>query len=125
MKSKIKFVMLLGLLGMLLTGCGSIDQSSMESTAQTFVQAVIDGDEEVLNTINKSDEWSWPTNYVLSELGPDFSGRSLDEFTFTVNKERSLVMFESEDEEIKKAARFKPVGEKYYFMDMSSTWSFE
>ncbi|MEQ3505470.1 hypothetical protein ABMY47_21995, partial [Pseudoalteromonas sp. BZP1] len=97
----------------------------MESTAKTFVQAVIDGDGEVLNTINKSGEWALPTDYVLSELGPEFSGRSLDEFTFTVNEERSLVMFESEDGEIKQAARFEPVGEKYYFMDMSSTRSFK
>jgi len=80
-------------------GCDRINQSSMKDTAKTFVQALINGDEKVLDKINKSDLFNAPTYFLMSDFAPDFADTKLSNYEFDVNEEANIVSVIREGEE--------------------------
>jgi hypothetical protein len=88
---KIKFTLTIFLILLSLVACsdGEKPQSSMQGTAETFVQALIDGDEKTVDKLNRDD--LNPTDYVMSDLAPKFSGLKLKDFTFETDKDEQEV----------------------------------
>lgn len=80
------FTLTIFLLSLSLVACsdGEKSQSSMQGTAETFVQALIDGDEKTVDKLNHDD--LNPTNYIMSDIAPKFSGLKLENFTFETDK---------------------------------------
>jgi len=44
----------------------SVNNSTPVDTAKIFVEALIDGDNEKMNLINRSGEWNFPTDNLMS-----------------------------------------------------------
>lgn len=97
-----------------LMGCSGKDesQSTMEGTAEAFVQALIDGDEEVIGKLNR--DATNPTEYVIQEEAPKFSGISIDDLSFEYDKDKHEVLVENKDGSIRYWLDIEKIGEEYF-----------
>lgn len=100
----------------LLTACGEpeIKNSSMEETAETFVQALIDGDEKVIDELNHDAQN--PTSEIMQKHAPKFSGKNIEDIKFEVLKESDEVEIEYVDSDgsIRYWFTIEKIGEEYF-----------
>ena len=94
---KLLFTLTIFLLLLSLVACseGEESQSTMHGTAESFVQALIDGDEKTVDKLNR-DELN-PTNYVMSDIAPKFTGLKLENFTFETDKDEQEVKVKNDN----------------------------
>lgn len=114
-----KSVIAVVVLSLIVAGCGGgVNQSSQVSTAKSFVQALIDGDEKTLNTLNKSGMLDYPTHYLISDFAPQYADRKLKEFTFEADPDKGIVTVKSEDGKIDSKLKIQKIGKEFYFTGM-------
>ncbi len=117
MKKRISLFIIVMLIVTALTACGGVKQGTMEDTAKTFVQALIDGNEDVLNEINKSGPMNFPTHYLMSDYAPEFADFKISDFSFDVNEEKEIVeIVKKGEEKAFKKLKISKIGDKYYFL---------
>ncbi|TYQ18268.1 UNVERIFIED_CONTAM: hypothetical protein Cloal_0690 [Acetivibrio alkalicellulosi] len=94
------------------------NNSTPENAAKTFINALIRGDEEMLNKINRSDPFHYPTHYLLSDFASEYSNYKLSDFEIKVVEEKKnkyKVSVQTYDEKINVWLRIDPIGGSYYF----------
>lgn len=85
MRKKLLLVLTLLMLTVTISaGCGkSLDNSTPEKAAKTFMQALINGDSKVLEELNMSSPLQYPTHLLLSMATEwELSKYSINDFTF-------------------------------------------
>lgn len=76
--NKLKVFTLFILVITLLAACGDdIKNDTMEDTAKTFIQAIIDGDTETVEALNR--DQAYPTAEIMQKLGPKLAGMKLED----------------------------------------------
>ncbi|MEK6190621.1 MAG: hypothetical protein N2A99_06495 [Carnobacterium alterfunditum] len=97
----------------LLSACGEKEDATMLSTAETLVQALIDGDEETIEKLNR--DTGETTESILQKDAPKFSGLSLEDFTFEINEEKKevKVLHESSDKKVRYWWIIEKINEEY------------
>ena len=110
-------IFLVFLLLLLVAGCGTSahDLSTPEGAAKVYVEAMIKGDSELMDKVNRSGPLDFPTHYLMSDFAPDYAGRELSEFTFELDPDdNGKVLIISEDGQ--SHIRVKRIGDNYYFV---------
>lgn len=105
----------IGLTMFVLAACANNSNSSdtpqtVEQTAEIFVQALIDGNEETLSKLNY--DQTYPTAYVLNDIAPQFSGLKLSDLTFEL-EESDKVSVEYDQGEVRYSFRIEKIGEDF------------
>ena len=108
-------VVLLLILVSLISG-GGVRQSTPIEAAQTFVQALITGDDAMMDAVNRSGPLCHPTFDLMAHTAPRFAGYSLRDFTFT-EKGNNIVVVASNDGVFLMGLEIVPVGKRFYFID--------
>jgi hypothetical protein len=100
-----------------LSACNGVKNKTVEDTAETFVQALIDGDEEMLNEINKSDPLDFPTHYLISDYAPKFADYKVSDFQYGINEDEGIVEIQSKNDidELYYKISIVKIGKEYYF----------
>lgn len=102
----------------MIVGCTRVKQGSMEDAAKTFIQAMIDGDKETLEIINRSDSYNLPTHFLLSQYASDFAEYKISDFRFEADEEKRLVdVIKKDTGNVYLILKIEKQGDKYYFMD--------
>ncbi|GIO42277.1 hypothetical protein J41TS4_20350 [Paenibacillus apis] len=113
MRAKMMIVVLV--VAVMLMGCSKgISNDTPEAAAKTFIEALINGDEDTLNKINRSSSLDYPTSYLLSDFAPEYADRKIEDFTFEVISNEK-VLAQSKDGEKKWTLRIKKIGDGYFF----------
>lgn len=114
---KIQILILLLAVSIILSGCGGVKQGSMEDTAKTFFQAMVNGDEETLNKINKSDPLDQPTHFLISYYAPGYADLDISDFYFEVDEEKGRVQVKRKaTDKVFASYNIEKIGNKYYYM---------
>lgn len=93
-----------------------VNNSTIEETAETFVQAMIDADEDILNEIYRNPED--PLEYMLPDEGPEFSGLSLNDFSFLYEEDNEVQLERKDGEGPVYWIRIEMIGDKYFVTNM-------
>lgn len=96
-------------------GRGGIRQDTRIEAAQTFVQALIEGDDSAMDRVNRSGPLMHPTFDLMAHVAPRYAGRSLQDFTFT--EIGNVVRIESKDGKILTGLEIVRIGDKYFFVN--------
>lgn len=110
-----KSFLTIGLTMCVLAACATNSNSSgtpktVEQTAEIFVQALIDGNEETLSKLNY--DQTYPTAYVLNDIAPQFSGLTISDLTFEL-EESDKVSVEYDQGEVRYSFRIEKIGEDF------------
>ena len=109
-------ILLLGLL--LLPGCFStVDQSSPIALGETFLQAIIEQDEEVLEQIENSRNYT--PGMLINEISPDYKGMDKEDFRVTMDG-RDVAIEHKDDEVMRRLIEVEERDGKYYFEGFTS-----
>ncbi|MGG2201875.1 hypothetical protein [Paenibacillus validus] len=111
-----KSLCLAAVLALSLTACGG--GGSQDAAAKSFVQALIDGNEETLKEINKSGMLDYPTHYLISDFAPKFADRKVKDFSFEADKDKGIVTVKSSDGKLDYKLKIEKIGDKFYFTGM-------
>jgi hypothetical protein len=93
-----------------------VKNSSIEETAETFVQAMIDADEDILNEVYRNPED--PLEYMLPDEGPEFSGLSLNDFSFEYEEDNEVQLERKDGEGPIYWIKIEMIGDKYFVTNM-------
>lgn len=105
----------------LLCACGKpINQSTMGLTAKSFVQALIEGNSQAIELMNKSTSLSWSTDSLVKEISPKFTDTRLDDYKFDLYPYNDIVKVSKSDNE-SSALYFeiKKIEDKFYFFNIA------
>ncbi|MEK5105025.1 hypothetical protein MKX83_24090 [Cytobacillus sp. FSL M8-0252] len=110
----VKMFMLIAFLTLLLVACGESNskQGSIEKTSESFVQALIDGDKEVIEKINR--DTNYPADYVLSDLSPKYQGLQLDDINFEYEDNEVKITHKLKEENVRYKLKIEKIGEEYF-----------
>lgn len=98
----------------ILTACGEQGNETMQGTAESFVQALIDGDEEKIDELNRNA--GEPTKYVIQKHAPKFSGLKVSDFDFEIDEGKNEVKItnETNGKKIRYWLTIEKIGEEYF-----------
>lgn len=117
---RVSLAVLVLMLVLVQIGCSASapNLSTQDDAAKTFVQAMIDGDYNLMDEVNRSDSWDAPTNFVMTEFAPQYAEYKLSDFDFyTIGPEETeLITVRSRDDKIKQTLRIRQIGNNYYFV---------
>jgi hypothetical protein len=89
-----KYFLLISTVLVLLVGCGPKTQVEV---AQDFVNALIHGDEGMLNQLNKSGPLEFPTQFLMEDRAPKFADKNIVDFTFKGDPQSGTVSYQYKD----------------------------
>lgn len=113
---KIMPLMLIVVLMFTAIGCSSIKNGTPEQAAETFMQAMIEGDEKVIDELNKSDVFMYPTHFLISEYCPKYADLNISDYDFKANQKQNIVtMYDKSTGEDVLRLKISKIGDKYYF----------
>lgn len=95
---------------------GEKKRGSIEETARTFVQAMIDSDEEVLKQIYRNPKD--PLEYMLPEKGPEFAGMNIDDFIFLLENDGEVQLERKDGKGNIYWLKIEMIGDKYYITNL-------
>lgn len=87
---------------------------TMGGTSTIFVEAVLDGNEQALKSINKS---NYSEREIINTLGPLLAGKSIDNFTFTPFVDYDL-HYSAMAPGVALEIELVQIGENYFFKDV-------
>lgn len=86
---QLRKLIVIGVVLILLAACGNEKEDTMMDVAESFVQALIDGDKETLKRLNGDPRVD--PDILLYDFGSDFSGSSLEAIDFELIEEDNEV----------------------------------
>lgn len=94
----------------------SIKNGTPEDAARTFIKALAEGNEEVLDELNKADKVVYPTHSIVSEYCPAFADFNVSDYDFKANDEKDRVfLYKKGTDERLFNIKVCKIGDKYYF----------
>lgn len=109
-------MLFVGLSILFLVACGTDDnsQESITETSKSFVQALINADEETLGKINR--DINYPSDYLITNISPKYSDFTIDEITIEIDEEKNEVLIShvNNDETIRYWLTIEKIDGKYF-----------
>lgn len=99
MKKNIIIIMMVLVMVLGMTGCGSdFDTSTQIGSAKLWTQGMIEKDEEILDSLDSGNPLGFPVYFLLDEYSNDFKGYKVDDFEFSLYEDyEDIVVIESKD----------------------------
>lgn len=118
MRTLLKTLPLLCILFILSACTDQLQNETMEDTAETFLQAIIDGDTETIEALNRDPEY--PSTEVMSKFGPMLSGMNLEDLEMEFDKEKNELQFHIDSSEGGFYwLNIELIGERYFVTNVS------
>lgn len=121
MRKTIPLIVIIVLMFTMIVGCASSSGSSIkngtpEDAARTFIKALAEGNEEVLDELNKADKVVYPTHSIVTEYCPAFADFNVSDYDFQANDEKDRVfLYKKGTDERLFNIKVCKIGDKYYF----------
>jgi len=120
-----KFLSVLVFIGVifLLTACGGVKNETSLEAAQTIMKGMVKGDSELIEEINHSSDWSFPTHYMISIANKrNLIGADLKSMEYEVDEEDERIVtvqyINTEGNEKSITMQFNEESDGYYFIKL-------
>ncbi|ADU32014.1 phosphate/phosphite/phosphonate ABC transporter substrate-binding protein [Evansella cellulosilytica] len=103
----------------LLVACGSVKNETVLEAAETFMEGMIEADFDKIESVNESDEWMFPTDYLLEVANEGgIVGLTTDDFSLEEIDSLEVVVSFTNESSIPLLLKFQERNDGFYFVGL-------